>query len=83
MRTLDFQGHREIPPENKSAVCAVEISGSYEYQVCTELTGQCVPEKVNFVDKIAVTGESKSVAKAKIKKCQQGQGAPGDEYQSA
>jgi thiol:disulfide interchange protein len=55
-----FKGTAEFHQKIKVLSSPLKISGNYEYQVCTELTGQCVPGDGEFLfDKIKVTGESK------------------------
>ncbi|HEV8512855.1 MAG TPA: LptF/LptG family permease [Cyclobacteriaceae bacterium] len=52
-----FKGTGEFRQKIKILSHPLKISGSYEYQVCTELTGQCVPGEGEFLfDKIKVTG---------------------------
>jgi len=56
-----FKGAGEFRQKIKVHSSPLKISGSYEYQVCTELTGQCVPGAGEFLfDKIKVTGDSKA-----------------------
>lgn len=55
-----FKGTAEFRQKIKVLSSPLKIFGSYEYQVCTELTGQCVPGDGEFLfDKIKITGESK------------------------
>jgi thiol:disulfide interchange protein DsbD len=56
-----FKGKAEFRQKIKILSSPLKISGSYDYQVCTELTGQCVPGEGDFLfDKIKVTGGSKT-----------------------
>lgn len=43
-----FKGTAEFRQKVKILSAPLKISGSYEYQVCTELTGQCVPGEGEF-----------------------------------
>jgi thiol:disulfide interchange protein len=53
-----FRGTAEFRQKLKVLSSPLKISGSYEYQVCTELTGQCVPGDGEFLfDNIKVSGE--------------------------
>jgi thiol:disulfide interchange protein len=55
-----FKNTGEFRQKIKVLASPLKVSGSYEYQVCTELTGQCVPGEGEFLfDKIKVSGESK------------------------
>jgi len=55
-----FKNTGEFRQKIKVLSSPLKISGSYEYQVCTELTGQCVPGEGEFLfDKIKVSGSSK------------------------
>src|SRR5260221_9270425 len=55
-----FIGTAEFRQKIKVLSAPLKIAGNYEYQVCTEITGQCVPGDGDFLfDKIKVTGESK------------------------
>jgi thiol:disulfide interchange protein len=55
-----FKNTGEFRQKIKILSSPLKVSGSYEYQVCTELTGQCVPGEGEFLfDKIKVSGESK------------------------
>lgn len=57
-----FRGRAEFRQKIKVLGSPLKISGNYEYQVCTELTGQCVPGEGDFsFDNIKVTGDSKLV----------------------
>ena len=48
-----FRNTGEFRQKIKVLSSPLKISGSYEYQVCTELTGQCVPGEGEFLfDKI-------------------------------
>ncbi|MBS1486175.1 MAG: thioredoxin family protein [Bacteroidetes bacterium] len=52
-----FKGTAEFRQKIKVLSSPLKISGSYEYQVCTELTGQCVPGEGDFLfDQIKVSG---------------------------
>ncbi|HCW06036.1 MAG TPA: disulfide bond formation protein DsbD [Cytophagales bacterium] len=52
-----FKGTAEFRQKVKVLGSPLKITGSYEYQVCTELTGQCVPGDGEFVfDQIKVEG---------------------------
>ncbi len=54
-----FKGTAEFRQKIKVLATPMKIAGNYEYQVCTELTGQCVPGEGEFLfDKIKVTGKS-------------------------
>ncbi len=58
-----FKNTGEFRQKVKVLSSPLKISGSYEYQVCTELTGQCVPGEGEFLfDKIRVTGSQLQVA---------------------
>jgi thiol:disulfide interchange protein len=53
-----FKGTAEFRQRIKVLKAKLTISGEYEYQVCTELTGQCVPGNGEFLfDKIKVEGK--------------------------
>lgn len=53
-----FKGTAEFRQRIKILSTKLTISGEYEYQVCTELTGQCVPGNGEFLfDKIKVEGK--------------------------
>ncbi len=57
-----FKGTAEFRQKIKVLGSPLKISGNYEYQVCTELTGQCVPGDGEFLfDKIKVTGSKSQV----------------------
>jgi thiol:disulfide interchange protein DsbD len=43
-----FKGSAEFRQKVKILATPLKISGTYEYQVCTELTGQCVPGDGEF-----------------------------------
>ncbi|HLZ17238.1 MAG TPA: cytochrome c biogenesis protein CcdA [Cyclobacteriaceae bacterium] len=63
-----FKGTGEFRQKIKVLSAPLRIAGNYEYQVCTELTGQCVPGEGEFsFDKIVVTGDSKSPSNPKSK----------------
>jgi len=52
-----FKGAAEFRQRIKVLTTNFRIEGEYEYQVCTEITGQCVPGNGEFVfDKIKVEG---------------------------
>jgi thiol:disulfide interchange protein len=52
-----FKNIAEFRQRIKVLKAKLTISGEYEYQVCTELTGQCVPGNGEFLfDKIKVEG---------------------------
>jgi thiol:disulfide interchange protein DsbD len=52
-----FKGTGEFRQKIKVLSSPLKIAGSYEYQVCTDLTGQCVPGDGEFLfDNIKVTG---------------------------
>jgi thiol:disulfide interchange protein len=53
-----FKGAAEFRQRIKVLTTNFRIEGEYEYQVCTEITGQCVPGNGEFVfDKIKVEGK--------------------------
>ncbi len=53
-----FKGTAEFRQRIKILTTNLKVEGEYEYQVCTELTGQCVPGNGEFVfDKIKVEGK--------------------------
>jgi thiol:disulfide interchange protein DsbD len=55
-----FKAKGEFRQKVKILSAPVRISGSYEYQVCTELTGQCVPAEGEFTfEDIKVEGSIK------------------------
>ena len=57
-----FKGTAEFRQKIKVLAAPLKISGSYEYQVCTELTGQCVPGEGEFsFDKVKVSGSGLQV----------------------
>ncbi|HTH58375.1 MAG TPA: LptF/LptG family permease [Cyclobacteriaceae bacterium] len=59
-----FKGKAEFRQKIKVLNAPLRISGSYEYQVCTEMTGQCVPGDGEFAfDNIKVVG---AVANSKL-----------------
>ncbi len=59
-----FKGTAEFRQRIKILSTKLAISGEYEYQVCTELTGQCVPGNGEFLfDKIKVEGAKSSQSK--------------------
>jgi Disulphide bond corrector protein DsbC len=54
-----FKGTGEFRQRIKILSTKLQISGEYEWQVCTDLTGQCVPGNAEFLfDKIKVEGKS-------------------------
>ncbi len=58
-----FKDRAEFRQKIKVLGSPLKISGNYEYQVCTELTGQCVPGEGDFsFENIKVTGDSKLLA---------------------
>jgi len=58
-----FKNAGEFRQKIKVLSSPLKISGTYEYQVCTELTGQCVPGEGEFLfDKIKVSGSRSLVA---------------------
>jgi thiol:disulfide interchange protein len=63
-----FKGTAEFRQRIKVLSAKLQISGEYEYQVCTELTGQCVPGNGEFLfDKIKVEGSELKVQSSKLK----------------
>ena len=57
-----FKDKAEFRQKIKVLGAPLKISGSYEYQVCTELTGQCVPGEGEFAfNNIKVTGSVSSL----------------------
>ncbi len=53
-----FKGAAEFRQRIKVLAANLKVEGEYEYQVCTEITGQCVPGNGEFVfDKIKVEGK--------------------------
>lgn len=53
-----FKNTAEFRQRIKVLSAKLKIAGEYDYQVCTELTGQCVPGNGEFLfDKIKVTGK--------------------------
>jgi len=62
-----FKGKGEFRQKIKVLSSPLKISGSYEYQVCTELTGQCVPGEGEFLfDKIKVSGSKSQSSKSQV-----------------
>jgi thiol:disulfide interchange protein len=62
-----FKGTAEFRQRIKVLKAKLTISGEYEYQVCTELTGQCVPGNGEFLfDKIKVEGKKSEDGSQKI-----------------
>ena len=61
-----FKGTGEFRQRIKILSPNLKISGEYEYQVCTEVTGQCVPGNGEFVfDQIKVSGTAAESGKNK------------------
>lgn len=59
-----FKGSAEFRQKVKVLSAPLKISGTYEYQVCTELTGQCVPGDGEFsFDNIKVEAGSAKESK--------------------
>jgi thiol:disulfide interchange protein DsbD len=59
-----FKGSAEFRQKVKVLSAPLKISGTYEYQVCTELTGQCVPGDGDFsFDNIKVEAGSAKESK--------------------
>lgn len=59
-----FKGSAEFRQKVKVLSAPLKISGTYEYQVCTELTGQCVPGEGEFsFDNIKVEAGSAKESK--------------------
>ena len=53
-----FKGTAEFRQRIKVLTSNLKIEGEYEYQVCTDITGQCVPGNGEFlIDKIKVEGK--------------------------
>ncbi len=73
-----FKGTAEFRQKIKVLAAPLKIAGNYEYQVCTELTGQCVPGDGEFLfDKIKVSGDSKiQNSKFKIQELKQQDSIP-------
>lgn len=64
-----FKGTAEFRQRIKILSSPLNISGEYESQVCTDLTGQCVPVNGDFAfDKIEVTGVQSSKSKDESQK---------------
>jgi thiol:disulfide interchange protein len=62
-----FKGTGEFRQRVKILSTRLIISGEYEYQVCTDLTGQCVPGNGEFLfDKIKVEGSQVEGSKLKV-----------------
>lgn len=58
-----FKGTGEFRQRIKVLSTTLKVAGEYEYQVCTELTGQCVPGNGEFLfDKIKVEGKERGDA---------------------
>ncbi|GHM99953.1 thiol:disulfide interchange protein [Cytophagales bacterium WSM2-2] len=65
-----FKEKAEFRQKIKVLASPLKISGSFDYQVCTELTGQCVPGDEDFTfDNIRVTA-GKTQAKPKVEEKQ-------------
>jgi thiol:disulfide interchange protein len=63
-----FKGTGEFRQRIKILSTKLTISGEYEWQVCTDLTGQCVPGNGEFLfDKIKVEGSELKVQSSKLK----------------
>ncbi|MBS1979885.1 MAG: Cytochrome c-type biogenesis protein DsbD, protein-disulfide reductase [Cytophagales bacterium] len=61
-----FKGSAEFQQKIKVLGSPLKIQGNYEYQVCTELTGQCVPGDGEFeFNDINVTGSKLESSNAK------------------
>ncbi len=61
-----FKSSGEFRQRIKVLAADLKISGEYEYQVCTEVTGQCVPGNGEFMfDQIKVSGKAEENTKAK------------------
>lgn len=66
-----FKGTGEFRQKIKVLSAPLKIAGSYEYQVCTDLTGQCVPGDGEFLfDNIKVTGASQTTPTKELQKNQ-------------
>ena len=64
-----FNGTGEFLQRIKILSSHPQISGEYEYQVCTEVTGQCVPGSGEFVfDQIEVSGKAENGKEVESKK---------------
>ncbi|MCA6380054.1 MAG: thioredoxin family protein [Cytophagales bacterium] len=62
-----FKGAAEFRQRIKVLAANLKVEGEYEYQVCTEITGQCVPGNGEFVfDKIKVEGKNSEVRTQKL-----------------
>jgi thiol:disulfide interchange protein len=62
-----FKGTAEFRQRIKILSTNLIISGEYEWQVCTDLTGQCVPGNGEFLfDKIKVEGSRVQGSKLKV-----------------
>ncbi|NOS55540.1 MAG: DUF255 domain-containing protein [Cyclobacteriaceae bacterium] len=62
-----FKGAAEFRQRIKVLATNLKVEGEYEYQVCTELTGQCVTGNGEFVfDKIKVEDKKGEVRSQKI-----------------
>ena len=58
-----FKKNGEFRQKIKVLSADLRIEGSYEYQVCTDIDGKCIPFDEEFVfDQIKVTGKGKSAA---------------------
>lgn len=66
-----FKGTGEFRQKIKVLAAPLKISGTYDYQVCTDLTGQCVPGDGEFLfDNIKVTGAAQTVPAKELQKKQ-------------
>jgi thiol:disulfide interchange protein len=62
-----FKGAAEFRQRIKVLATNLKVEGEYEYQVCTEITGQCVPGSGEFVfDKIKVEDKKSEVRSQKL-----------------
>ncbi len=62
-----FKGAAEFRQRIKILNTNLKVEGEYEYQVCTEITGQCVPGNGEFVfDKIKVGDKKSEVISEKL-----------------
>ncbi len=62
-----FKGAAEFRQRIKILNTNLKVEGEYEYQVCTEITGQCVPGNGEFVfDKIKVKNKKSEVGSQKL-----------------
>ncbi|NOS94644.1 MAG: DUF255 domain-containing protein [Cyclobacteriaceae bacterium] len=64
-----FKGTGEFRQKVKVLGAPLKIEGSYEYQVCTDVTGQCVPGDGEFsFTSIKVSGKSATMQESKSEK---------------